>query len=371
MFKAVDLFSGCGGFSLGFQQAGFDIIKAVEFDQTIARTYQRNFPRTDLIVNDIKNLDESGHFKGVEAEVVIGGPPCQGFSMAGSRIRGGFKDDPRNYLFKHYLNVVRSISPEVFVIENVKGMLSMQKGRVFEEIIEAFEDPCNFQGRPYSTSWKVLQAKEFGIPQNRERLFIIGTKNKDIDLNMIWSKAEQVLLSEEPDYFERVNLAEAICDLPEPNENGIVTANEPASTFQRYVATPGSPVLNHRASRHSPVALRRMNSIKPGENYTVLKEEISSVHSGSYGRLRWSELAATITTRFDTPAGGRFTHPELDRTLTPREAARIQSFPDDFVFEGDKRSIARQIGNAVPPKLARFVAEIAKLIIMEGKETTG
>lgn len=363
MLNAVDLFSGCGGFSLGFMQAGFDVSAAVEFDQTIAQTYRKNFPNSRLMIDDIKRIDEDGLFEGTTTDVVIGGPPCQGFSMAGARIRGGFTGDPRNYLFKHYLNIVKVLSPEIFVMENVKGMLSMQQGMVFDEIIKAFEDDESFSGRPYSTSWRVVQASDFGIPQNRERLFIIGSRTKNFDLDSAWDNAKAALVQRDPSFFERVDLRSAIGDLPQASENGVVRLNRPQNRFQQYLATEEYTLKNHRASRHSAVAIRRMSSVKPGENFSVLDEKISSVHSGSYGRMRWSDLASTITTRFDTPAGGRFTHPDLDRTITPREAARIQSFPDNFTFEGDNRSISRQIGNAVPPKLARFIAEVVKQIL--------
>ena len=138
--NVIDLFAGCGGLSLGFLQAGYSINKAVEFDSAIANTYKINHPEIDVLVDDIKNIDTAGVFKLGDAEVIIGGPPCQGFSMAGARIRQGFIDDPRNYLFKHYYNVVRTVKPKIFVMENVKGMQTMQKGKIFDEIISIFSD---------------------------------------------------------------------------------------------------------------------------------------------------------------------------------------------------------------------------------------
>ena len=125
--KVIDLFAGCGGLSLGFIKDGYEVDRAVEFDASIANTYKQNHPKVDVIVDDIKNIDHSGIFKKGDADVIIGGPPCQGFSMAGARIRRGFIDDPRNYLFKHYFNVVKTVKPKVFVMENVKGMRSEER----------------------------------------------------------------------------------------------------------------------------------------------------------------------------------------------------------------------------------------------------
>ena len=132
--KAIDLFAGCGGLSLGFIKAGYDITKAIEIDPPIANTYKINHPEVDVIVDDIKNIDCSGVFRAGDADVIIGGPPCQGFSMAGARIRHGFIDDPRNYLFKHYFNVVKTVHPKIFVMENVKGML-----KVANQVVEDYE----------------------------------------------------------------------------------------------------------------------------------------------------------------------------------------------------------------------------------------
>lgn len=143
-YKVIDLFAGCGGFSVGFEQAGFDIIKAVEFDSQIARTYRHNHSDTVLYVDDIANIDTDEYFTRGESDVIIGGPPCQGFSMAGARIRNNaFLDDPRNYLFKHYVNVVKIVRPKIFILENVKGILTMQKGEIFNEILKTFSDKKN------------------------------------------------------------------------------------------------------------------------------------------------------------------------------------------------------------------------------------
>lgn len=361
--RVIDLFAGCGGLSLGFLQAGFSIDKAVEFDPAIANTYQRNHPEIEVLVDDIKNIDNSGVFATGDAEVIIGGPPCQGFSMAGARIRHGFIDDPRNYLFKHYYNVVKTVKPKIFVMENVKGMQNMQKGKIFKEILNTFTDSELNEGVPYNVFHKVVRAVDFGAPQKRERLIIIGTTIKDIDFDLVWEETRNAIEEEYPDYFVATTVRDAIGNLPPVTETGIITNPEPQTQYQRYLASNNAELANHTQSNHSKKAVERMHKIDNGQNYTELDEEINSVHSGSYGRLVWDEPAATITTRFDTPAGGRFIHPDEDRTLSPREAARIQSFPDSFVFYGARREISRQIGNAVPPKISYFLARFVQRIL--------
>ncbi len=365
--NVIDLFAGCGGLSLGFIQAGFDIDKAVEYDPAIANTYKKNHPEVDVHIDDIKNIDTEGVFTRGEAEVIIGGPPCQGFSMAGARIRQGFIDDPRNYLFKHYFNVVKTVKPKIFVMENVKGMMTMQGGKIFDEILNIFSDPQMNDGVPYHLFHRVVKAVDFGIPQKRERLIIIGTTVPQVDFDRLWDETRADITKDYPDYFDHVTVKDAIGNMPSVTEDGVVVNPQPQTSYQKYLSRNISEITNHTQSRHSKKAVERMQKISSGQNFTNLDEEINSVHSGSYGRLFWDEQAATITTRFDTPAGGRFIHPNEDRTLSPREAARIQSFPDDFVFYGARREISRQIGNAVPPKISYFLARLALKILEQDK----
>ena len=361
--KVIDLFAGCGGLSIGFTKAGYDVYKAVEFDASIANTYKRNHPETEVIVDDIKHIDHSGVFKHGDADVIIGGPPCQGFSMAGARIRNGFIDDPRNYLFKHYFNVVKTVKPKAFVMENVKGIMTMQGGKIFEEILKIFSDPEMLDGEPYKLHYRVVKAVEFGVPQKRERMIIIGSRNKDFDFDELWEQTKKDIRCDYPHYFDVVTVEDAIGNLGTTTTDGLIDNPKPITEYQRYLAAERTELTNHTRTNHSRIAVDRMSRVANGENFTSLEETINSVHSGSYGRLCWKEQAPTITTRFDTPAGGRFIHPIENRTLTPREAARIQSFPDDFVFYGNKTSICKQIGNAVPPKVSYFLARLIKNII--------
>ena len=361
--KVIDLFAGCGGLSLGFIQNGFEITRAVEFDSEIAKTYSKNHPQTEMIVDDIGNIDNDKYFSEGEADIVIGGCPCQGFSTAGARIRKGFVEDPRNYLFKHFLNIVKTVKPKMFIMENVKGMMTMQKGEIFQEIITALSDKEIMDGEKYYVYFKVLKGIDLGIPQKRERLFIIGIKDKDIDFESILKATKQKIVENHDGFFNKVSIKDAISNMPTVSLDGIVDNPNPNTSYEKYLASAKPTITNHIKTNHSEKAVERMRQVGNGENFTSLSEKINSVHSGAYGRLCWDEVAPTITTRFDTPAGGRFIHPAEDRTLTPREAARIQSFPDSFIFVGNKTSVCKQIGNAVPPKMSFYWANFAQIAL--------
>lgn len=363
--KVIDLFAGCGGFSVGFEKAGYSIVKAVEFDKNIAASYTYNHKGTLVYADDIAKVADGNHFKVNEADVIIGGPPCQGFSMAGERIREkkAFIEDPRNYLFRHYVEVVKIVRPKVFLLENVKGILSKDNGAIFKEIVDAFGDPNNFNGDKYYLHYKVCKAVEYGIPQRRERVVVVGVLNNDFDINKIFDETRENIAKKNPSFFEPVTLYDAISDIPEPTENGEARLLECKSAYQASLRNDNNVICNHIASHHNAMAINRMKKISTGENWQSLHEDIHSIHSGAYGRMAWGQPAMTITTRFDTPAGGRFIHPIENRTLTPREAARIQSFPDSFTFIGSKTIICKQIGNAVPPKLSYFLANTVKLIL--------
>ena len=361
--KTIDLFSGCGGLSLGFEWAGYIISQAVEFDSKIAQSYIANHKETKVIIDDIKNIDNKKIFKKGSAEVIIGGPPCQGFSMAGARIRDGFIDDPRNYLFKHYFNVVKEVLPKAFVIENVKGLLTMQNGKILDEIFNLFSNEKLLNGHKYFLHYKVVKAVELGIPQKRERVIIIGSLDKDFDLENLWEATINKISKDNPHYFDRVTVRDAIGNLPSPTIDGKINNTIAVSRYQEFLKSNDKYIYNHNQTNHTSKSIERIEKIACGENYTVLNEKINSVHSGAYGRLSWDEPSQTITTRFDTPAGGRFIHPTENRTITPREAARLQSFPDDFIFVGNRTTINKVIGNAVPPKIGYFLGILVRKLL--------
>lgn len=343
--KVIDLFSGVGGLSLGFEMAGFEIVIANEYDKSIASSYQYNHRKTKMIAEDITTLPIVETFKEYRGkiDVVIGGPPCQGFSQKGQRKT---INDERNFLFKYYVKVVELVQPKYFVMENVPNLLTAEKGFFKKEIEEMF-------GKiGYLLNAEILDASDYGVPQSRRRAVIIGKKtNSDKDKVKIPRKNSK-----------RVTIWEAISDLAYLNSGEGQEVQEykyePQSDYQILMRKNSNVLKNHVATKHSKLALERLSLIPPETGKEVLPKEhlTKSIYSGTWSRMVKSEVSVTITTRFDTPSSGKFTHPYLDRAITVREAARIQSFPDDFEFIGTKGSQMKQVGNAVPPLLAKSIA---------------
>ena len=353
--KAIDLFAGVGGLSLGFENCGFDVVLANEYDESIAAAYKANHKGTRMIVGDITSLDLEktfGPYKG-QIDVVIGGPPCQGFSQKGQRKT---IHDERNFLFKYYVRVVELVKPRYFVMENVPNLLTAEKGYFRKEIEELF----NSMG--YQLKMGILNASDYGVPQNRRRAVIIG-KRGGAAPNL--PKPRNIT----------VTIWDAISDLAYLNSGEGAEEQEyrgkPRSEYQKKLRGGSAILRNHVATRHSSLALERLAMIPPNAGKEVLPEEhlTRSIYSGTWTRMRKDEISVTITTRFDTPSSGKFTHPFLDRAITVREAARIQSFPDSFRFVGSKGSQMKQVGNAVPPLLAGAIAEVVMNDLKEGVDS--
>lgn len=348
--KVIDLFSGVGGLSEGFKMAGANIILANEIDEEIAESYSRNHPSTKLLREDITKVDIEEIFSQYsDIDIIVGGPPCQGFSQKGKRL---LMDDPRNFLFRYFFNVVGYVKPKYFLIENVPNMLTSQDGYFKNEIEDLFE------GIGYNVNSTILDASDYGVPQRRRRAFIIGRLgNKKLRFPIAKSK--------------KVTIWDAISDLNylESGEGSFVQDYliEPQSEYQEKMRQSSIKLYNHKATNHSKLAIERMKliPINGGREDLPKEHRTKSIYSGTWSRLRKNEQSVTITTRFDTPSSGRFTHPILDRAITVREAARLQSFPDKFIFYGTKMSQMKQVGNAVPPIMAKEIAEIIKLD-MEG-----
>lgn len=355
--NALDLFAGAGGFSQGITQAGVNVVAAIEFNSQIAETYKYNHPDTEVIVDDIKNISADSivkmfNDKGLSCDLIFGGPPCQGFSMAGNRIRSkvSFLEDSRNYLFKEYIKMVEKLRPLVFVIENVPGILNYNDGAVKKEIYDTFKH------MGYAIESKVICAADYGVPQIRKRAIFIGNRIGIDPLTLFPSTTHNT--------SNYVTVRDAISDLPVVSagtgtDETPYNPNANLSEYQRKLISSRGFVHNHVSSHHKPETIKLLSMIKQGQTMKDLPEEYrtKSVHSGAYGRMEYDKPAYTLTTRLNTPSVGRITHPEQNRTITPREAARIQSFPDDYVFIGDITSVGMQIGNAVPPLLAQKIAE--------------
>lgn len=339
---AADLFSGVGGLSQGFISAGFDIAFAIEFDKEIAEAYAKNHPGTEMINNDICKVDvDELKTRHPHIDVIMGGPPCQGFSQKGKRLS---LNDPRNFLFQQFVRFVGAFKPKYFVLENVPNIITTSNGYFKEQIIQSFSS------LGYTVNCGVLSASEFGVPQDRRRAVFIGVLGETgLDLPT-------------PPHT-KVSVQDAIYDLPfiasGTGDEVSKYDKKVSSEYQKQLRGTQKVLYNHVATKHSKLALERLALIPKGKGREVLPAEhrTKSIYSGTWCRLLEDGIAPTITTRFDTPSSGRFTHPILDRCLTVREAARIQSFPDSFRFYGNKTSQMKQVGNAVPPLLAYAIAK--------------
>lgn len=344
-FHILDLFCGAGGFSYGMHKnPHFFTEVALDFNPHAAKTFQKNMPSTKVIVGDITNseikrqvIDESRQ-RGVN--MIIGGPPCQGFSMKGKKL--GLKD-PRNFLFVEYLNIVKELQPKVFVIENVKALLSTAAGWFKNEIINVINE------MGYTVEVGVLNAMNFGVPQARERAIFICSKTKTIPLPKGTG--------------EVVTVRDAISDLSYLESGEGCFKQEyittPLSEYQELMRIGSKHLYNHQPSNHKQIAIEKLKMIPPEKGKEYLPKEMlgNQKFKTTWGRLIWDVPSPTIDTRFDAASNGKNNHPYLNRAITPREAARIQSFDDNFIFYGSKVYIRQQIGNAVPPLMAKAIAD--------------
>jgi len=369
MLNSIDLFSGCGGMTLGFGWAGFNSVLASDIDENCEKTFATNFPEIPFLCGDLSNFKKN-EFDSIildeKIDVIIGGPPCQGFSLA-NKLRNKVSEDPRNKLFYEFIKTINWYNPKSFVMENVKGLLSMQSGEVIKQIVAEFENAGELG---YEVRVKVLRASDYGVPQSRERVIIIGIRN---DLGLIPefpSKKNQ----------NEVTVDEAISDLPqinagEGNEN-VPYSSKPKNDYQLFMRKNSTSVFNHISMRHTQRLIERFKAIQPGKNLLDVWDTHGSVQRGNPNekseikfsqnnlRLIGSKPAPTVAASFQS----NFIHPYLNRNFTAREGARLQSFPDDFIFEGMRTKMSwekglsqyQQIGNAVPPIMAYEIAKSLK-----------
>lgn len=373
--NTIDLFSGCGGMTLGFKWAGFDSVLASDIDENCEMTFLHNFPSTPFLCGDISEFTKND-FDNVISEkiidVIIGGPPCQGFSLA-NKNRNKVSEDPRNKLFFEFVKAINWYNPKAFVMENVKGLLSMQKGQVIKQIQIEFENAGTYG---YSVRTKVLKASDYGVPQSRERVIVIGIR-KDLDI-----------LPEFPSkkYDREITVDEAISDLPtlEAGEGKEISEYilEPQNDYQKFMRKNCKTLHNHVAMRHTGRLIERFKAIEQGKNLVDVWETHGAVKRGNPNekstikfnqnnlRLFGNKPAPTIAASFQS----NFIHPYLNRNFTAREGARFQSFPDNFVFKGMRTKMSwekglsqyQQIGNAVPPLLAYEIAKTLKELLTNG-----
>lgn len=365
---AIDLFCGAGGLSEGFRQAGFRVLAGNDADKFAGVTYAAThrdavfLPGTIQALSAIDFLRVAKLRKG-ELDCLIGGPPCQAFSVYNHQ--RGLHDD-RSNLFREYLRIVEGLQPKWVVLENVTGITSAGGGRAMQEIVEGL----NRLG--YNVETKILRAEQYGVPQERRRIFFVGNR---LGIPVLWPEA-----THGPCLKPFVTVWEAIGDLPilfngEAPAGAQAHRSNPVSDFQRYVRGQNRTVENHAAPRLAKVNLERMKHIPEGGSWRDLPNCLLPAgmklarrcdHTKRYGRLRKDGLASTILTKCDLHWGA-YIHPEQDRVLTVREAARLQAFPDWFVFSGPKTEQYVQVGNAVPPLLGRRIAE--SVIMAQRSET--
>jgi len=326
----VDLFSGIGGLSLGFEKEGFENVFSIDFDKQANQTYKKNFPKNKLIEKDIKDLTKKDILeltKGKDIDVVIGGTPCQGFSIAGG-IGRKFIDDPRNHLFKEFAKVVEILKPKFFVVENVKRVHNHNKGKTREEIISYFEK------LGYKVNCDVLNSAYFNVPQVRHRVFFVGNR---LDV-------ENKFPERKTDKFKTIK--EAIDDLPKLKSGA------------------NSKIPNHEAMNHSEQMLKKMSYISNGGSRNQIPEHIRPTSGDPRKYIKYDKNKPSICVTGDMR---KVFHYSQNRALSVRELARIQSFPDNFIFLGTKISQQQQVGNAVPPLMAQTIAQTIKKQLKNAK----
>ncbi|CZE50298.1 DNA cytosine methyltransferase [Campylobacter geochelonis] len=321
VYNILDLFCGCGGFSLGFEKAGFKSLVAIDNNIKFAKTYKHNFKHSNLTIKDItkftnreiKNLQETYKF-----DVILGGPPCQGFSMAG-KVGRNFLADDRNFLFKEYVRFLKIIKPKMFVMENVANLKRHNEGKTFDSIISLFEN------LGYSVKFEVLNTDEYEIPQTRRRLFIVGMQQ---NIDFVFPKKSN----------KKITIKSALYELENPNSYNLFT--------------------NHLPMKHTSKMLEKMAYIQDGGDRKQIPIHLRPKSGDARKYIRYASNKPAVCVTGDMR---KIFHYKLNRALTARELARLQSFDDGFEFIGNSIDIQQQIGNAVPPKLAYKIAlEIKK-----------
>ncbi|MDP3850012.1 MAG: DNA cytosine methyltransferase [Luteolibacter sp.] len=377
--KTIDLFAGAGGITEGFRQAGSACLFANDFNPYACETFRLNHPGVEMICGAIQDLDASAIRKSLairkgELDVLVAGPPCQGFSINAPE---RFLEDPRNSLFKHYLRFVDEFAPKTFLFENVPGMLSLGGGRIFDTILSQMRE------RGYRVSARILLAAHYGVPQVRWRMIILGSQLGEAPAHPKPSHyydcrpnfkggatiATRLVPFDQLSLKTAVTLADAISDLPPVEAGGgeevmAYGKRTPKSSYGESMREGSRVLYNHTANRLSKINFDRLAHIAPGSAWTSIphallpagmKKARTSDHTMRYGRLSWQSLAGTMMTKCD-PHWGAVFHPGQDRTFTVRETARIQSFPDSYRFLGPRAAQYEQVGNAVPVLLAKAIA---------------
>ena len=406
--RIVDLFSGAGGLTFGFyfriQNEAFirnesnTFVFANEYDKQASKTFKKNYPTINMINCDIKELTEERIRElvgGKAVDIVIGGPPCQSFSTVGQR-----RFDDKAKLYQEYFRILGIIRPKMFLFENVKGLLSMQEvfyktdkdGNIIYEyseiegktslkprkrpVVDHYGQKIfeiikrQFEQLGYTIQYEILNAVDYGVPEYRERVFIIGTRN---DTNLNWEFPKPTTTTE-------LSIKEAISDLPRVGEGKNISKynKEPSNSYQKLMRHGCEKITQHYCGTYGDKIRTVIKNVKQGQgkdDFNMLvdsgivdeKYRLTSGYANTYGRLTAKKPSTTITNNLSTPSGLRCIHYSQNRALTPREGARIQSFPDWFEFWGSKTEVTTQIGNAVPPLLSICLALQFEAVLKRGE----
>jgi len=358
-YTVIDLFSGAGGLSRGFMDAGYDVLIGTDFDDAALKTFAENHGGAEALKLDLFNHDNIYVLKdkldamGKTLDVLVGGPPCQGFSLAGKRE----ENDERNILYSAMVKAAEILNPKAVVLENVPGMLTLYEGKAKERIINDFE------ALGYKMSVKVMYAPEFGVPQIRKRAFFVGIKNSEIAY-----EHPEAYIKDEEDY---ITCEQAISDLPSLEGDTDLSINvvreyktEPMTEYQKMMRANSDKVHNHIPTNHAQKTIDNIAMVPDGGKYTDLPPEIAGQFKYHESLHRYNSKKPSLT--IDTGHRTHF-HYKYNRIPTVRENARLQSFPDDFVFFGNKQQQYKQVGNAVPPLLGKAIATKLKEYLEDEK----
>ena len=385
LMKSVDFFSGAGGLSCGLRMAGFESILGSDIHPVYAETFALNHPGTHVITKDIRELSEQDildltGLKPGELDLIAGGPPCQGFSV-NAPVRS--LDDQRNHLFKDYLRIAEILRPKAILIENVPGLVSLGKGTVVEAIYNQFKK------MGYSVAHKILFAGHYGVPQMRFRTIFIALRDGGriefpepthyAQAVANFTGAKELCIKMSPLFSQHLKkqatVWNAISDLPELIPGQVINDAdyevEPQSELQTLLREGSVRIYNHACAKLGKANLDRLKYIPQGGSWRDIPYDMlpaglqrarRSDHTKRYGRLHPDAMCSTILTKCD-PHWGSFFHPTQDRAISVREAARMQTFPDRYVFTGNLTQQFEQVGNAVPPLMAKALGETIRKLI--------